>query len=89
MNREQVYSAIDSERTFQDAKWGTLENHGHEVGGWLTIMARYLREAQDAWASNRGDADALVEIRKLITVGVACCEQHGVEPRKNRYGGTI
>lgn len=81
MQRERVYEAIDSERSFQDRKWGTIENHPHEVGGWLTIMRKLLRDAEKAWSESDGDRAALAEIRKVIATGVACCEQHGCDFR--------
>ena len=45
-NRESVFDAIDDERDFQDQKWGTIEDHPHEVGGWLTIMRSLLLKAE-------------------------------------------
>ena len=80
MNRE-VADAIHDERVFQNRKWGTVQEHPHEVGGWLTIMRKLLSDAEAAWASNRGDEGALDEIRKVVSVGVACMEQHGPVPR--------
>jgi len=81
MNREQVYVTIDSEREFQDRKWGNIGQHPHEVGGWITIMRKLLNDAEQAWASSAGDYQALEEIRKVVAVGVACCEQFGVPSR--------
>lgn len=81
MKRENVYSAIDSERDFQDARWGTVEQHPHEVGSWILIMEKLLADAREAWAGNAGDAKALDEIRKVAAVAVACGEQHGLPSR--------
>jgi hypothetical protein len=81
VTRGRVYDAIDSERDFQDRKWGTVEEHPHEVGGWLTIMRQLLRDAEKAWASAADDYTATVEIRKVVAVGVACLEQHGAQTR--------
>jgi regulation of enolase protein 1 (concanavalin A-like superfamily) len=81
MIRSRVYEAIDSERDLQDRKWGTVQEHPHEVGGWLTIMRKLMADAEAAWASKSDDRPALAEIRKVIAVGVACCEQHGVSFR--------
>jgi len=81
MTREKVYAAIDSERAFQDRKWGTIEQHPHEVGGWLTLMRKLLADAERAWAENSSDTLALWEIRKVLAVGTACLEQHGVDNR--------
>ena len=80
-DRNEVYSAIDDERVFQDRKWGTIEQHPHEVGSWLTIMRQLLNDAEREYMSQRGDHGALDEIRKVAAVGVACMEQHGPVPR--------
>ena len=80
MNRE-VLSAVHDERVFQNRKWGTVDKHPHEVGGYLTIMRKLLTDAEAAWASNRGDEGALDEIRKVVATGFACMEQHGVPIR--------
>lgn len=75
--RQEVYSVINDERVFQDRKWGTVLQHPHEVGSWLTIMRQLLNDAERAYMSNRGDFGALDELRKVVAVGVACMEQHG------------
>ena len=76
-----VLSAIHDERVFQNRKWGTIEEHPHEVGGYLTLMRKLLTEAEFAWASQRGDLGALDDLRKVVAVGIACMEQHGAIPR--------
>ena len=75
--REAVFGAITEERDHQDRKWGTVEDHPHEVGSWLTIMDQLLEDAKRAWMSRRGDHGALDEIRKVAAVAVACMDQHG------------
>jgi hypothetical protein len=77
MLREDVYAAIDTERDFQDRKWGTIEQHPHEVAGYILLMQKLLNDATNAWSTSSSDYPALVEIRKALAVGVACCEQHG------------
>lgn len=76
-----VFAAVARERAYQDRKWGTPEEHPHEVGAWLTLMRKELHEAEEAWCSHRGDVGALEEILQVIAVGVACLEQHGVVER--------
>ena len=87
MTRESVYKAIDSERMFQDRKWGTIAQHPHEVGAWLTIMRVLLAKAEEAYVSSAHDDAALTEIRKLAGTAVACMEQHGVRERFQHIGG--
>lgn len=79
--RRQVYIAVNSERDFQDAKWGTVTQRPHEVGAWLTLMRGHLHQAELAWIGANHDVDAMNEIRKVIALGVACGEQHGILPR--------
>ena len=81
MQRDKVYEAIDSERYYQDRKWGAVLDHPHEVGGWLTLMRKLLTDAEAAWAGHDGDYRALMELRKVLAVGVACGEQHGLPGR--------
>lgn len=80
--KQEVINAIVEERVYQDRKWGTIEQHPHEVGSWLTIMRQLLNDAERAYMSERGDYGSLDEVRKVVAVGVACMEQHGPVPRK-------
>lgn len=73
----EVAKLIQAEREYQDKKWGTLEEHPHEVGAWLTILRLELQEAEEAWVSNEGDRMALAEIVQVCAVAWACLEQHG------------
>jgi hypothetical protein len=68
MDRQTVYAAIDSERDFQDRKWGTIAKHPHEVGGWVILMRKLLNDAEQAWSSSAGDYQALNEIRNKSQV---------------------
>jgi hypothetical protein len=79
--RQAAFDAIVRERRYQEAKWGNLEEHPHEVGAWLTILRKELREAENAWCNNRGDKESLKEILQIASVAVACLEQHGVFER--------
>jgi hypothetical protein len=81
MMRGFIYSCIDRERNYQDSKWGTGEEHPHTVGEWLLIVESELHEAKEAWCKNGGDYEALRELLQVISVGVACLEQHGVVER--------
>lgn len=76
-----VIAAVLGERRYQDEKWGTVQQHPHEVGSWLTIMRQLLNDAELAYMSQRGDKGALGEMRKVVAVGIACFEQHGVPSR--------
>ena len=80
-NQQVALSAVVGEREYQTKKWGSVYDRPHEVGGYLTLMRTHLAEAEAAWSNSRGDWDALNELRKVVAIGVACFEQHGV-PRR-------
>jgi hypothetical protein len=75
------YESIQTEREYQDRKWGTPAEHPHEVGAWLTLMQVHLTKAMQEWAGANHDRGALIELRKVLAIGVACAEQHGLPHR--------
>jgi hypothetical protein len=81
MERQRVYDSVDSERDWQDCKWGTIDKRPHEVGAWLTLMRTHLADAERAWSESSGDYLAMDELRKVLAIGVACAEQHGIQFR--------
>ena len=81
IRRDQVFAAIDSERIYQELKWGTLADHPQSVGAYLTLMRVHLTAAEAAWAGATGDANALDRLRQVLAIGVACGEQHGMPAR--------
>lgn len=82
--QEDVLAAVIGERSYRDRKWGSVKEHPHEVGGYITLMRKLLSDAEAAWCGNRSDAKALDELRKVVAVGVACFEQHGVPSRMKK-----
>ncbi|MBK6587962.1 MAG: hypothetical protein IPG22_06565 [Acidobacteria bacterium] len=84
--RANVYDAIGTERYYQEQKWGIIEDHPQSVGGYLTLMRVHLARAENAWASANNDTEALACLRKVLAIGVACGEQHGLPKRDfNNY----
>ena len=75
---EKIIAAITRERNYQDAKWGPPQ---HTVGEWLLIVQAELDEAKLAWVKGQGDTGALEELLQVVSVGVACMEQHGIIQR--------
>ncbi len=88
-DRAEVYAAIDSERAYQRTVWfDYLENdteHDNplEIGEFLTLLAVYVRKAQDAWTvEKKMEMEALARIRKIAAIAVNCMEQNGAPHRK-------
>lgn len=87
--RERVYAAFDSERAYQNDKWGpraaTEDEHTPEE--WLLYIQDYLTEAIHI-AARTPDPNAQEKIlhwmRKIGAMTVACMEQKGA-PRREGY----
>lgn len=79
---EDIFAAIRRERQYQTAKWGSVQEHPHEVASYCVIMQGELDEAMQAWRKGRFGADDLREVLQVVAVGVACLEQHGVVERE-------
>lgn len=82
--RQEVYAAIDSEYAYQ-RKWDTEASKGlHTVPEWLVYFQDYLTEAMhqvSRGADPAASQHALNTIRKIVTMGVSCMEQHGAPLR--------
>ncbi len=80
--REEVYTALDDERDYQDEKW---HQHIHTIEEWLVYMKDYLNEAfHQVSRVGTGTPEylkSLDTIRKVTALGVACMEQNGA-PRR-------
>lgn len=80
MKREDVYKLIDGEREYQNGIWGT-DADSKTVGSHLTLLATYLREAQDGYTFTDGNRKALESIRKIAALTVRCMEMHETPER--------
>lgn len=81
-----IIDAILEERKHQDFKYGypIPGQAGHSLPGWLLVIRKELREAEDA-ATGHGREKATgrhttrAELVQIAAVCVAALEQHGVE----------
>lgn len=78
--RSEAYAAIDTERSYQDVKWGPLfDDNEWSVGDWLIFIERYVDEAKNSIGN---DNAALDSVRKVAGLAVACMEHHGAPKRQ-------
>jgi hypothetical protein len=92
--REQVYHAIDTERAYQNARWGctpgeTTGHNPHSVLEWLTYIKLWAEQgiviaANSSKKDDPADRQALEFARKCAALGVVCMEQHGA-PKREGY----
>jgi len=88
-SREDVYTAIDTERNYQD-KFVLPERRyyqTHTLGEFILMLGQYADQARAKWTSHKdGDSPdefppSLHEVRKLAALAVRCMEQHGAPCR--------
>jgi hypothetical protein len=53
----------------------------HEIGAWISFMETYLEEARDINSKSDDHEGALLKIRCVAAMAVACLEQHGCPDR--------
>jgi len=83
--RQEVYTAIDTERDYQK-KWEKSDSKGeHSFSEWFAYMDDYILEAKHILAREmQQDAYPKVQhiMRKVTAMGVAAMEQLGAPPRE-------
>lgn len=85
--RQEVYAAIDSEREYQDAKWGHSRSGGdlgageRSVDEFALYLHGYVGDLTRLCSHELDKQEALNIIRKIGGLAVACLEQHGAPLR--------
>ena len=88
-DRQQVYSAIDTERAYQDKlivqTYGDLNAHNHSLEEFIMYMEVLLADAKKILSTVWGpkaQEQALPIVRKVTALGVAAMEEHGAPRRE-------
>lgn len=88
MNRADVFAAIDSEREYQKKRWGYREADGsftereHEMEAYALYMDDYMAEMKRILSRVATPSpEGLAAMLKVVSLGIACFEQHGVPVR--------
>jgi len=81
--RKEVYDAIDSERSYQEAKWPRPQ-HEHSLIEFAVFMEDYLAELKHLLTRN--DTQEVIYqaqdiMRKVTALGVASMEINGTRDR--------
>lgn len=80
--RAMVLNAIQAERDYQNKiHGGPVHDRTHTVAEWLEMMNDKLRDAQE-YVFHGENNFALEEMLKIVALGVACMEVHGVRKRR-------
>lgn len=93
--RDEVYEALDSERDYQDDRWGsTLSGDrpptdeqapgSRSVDEFILYIVGYAHKLLDEGATFADTKKKLDFVRKVGGLCVACMEQHGA-PRRDGY----
>lgn len=79
-SRNEVYSAIDSERLYQLHKWGATAD-SKPIASMLLYMQHHLNLAIEIASTTAPEVAALDQIRKVAALAAATMERHGA-PRR-------
>lgn len=88
--RKQAYAALDSERAYQDFKWGQSASSGGPGNGNRTLdefilyISGYADELKRIGSTESDPRKKLDFVRKVGGLAVACMEQHGA-PRREGF----
>ena len=74
MNRREIFDAIQSERDYQDNRWGTDFDDENTVNDWGTYVNQYVARATKMGATTDEQKQALV---KVAAIAVAALETIG------------
>ena len=91
MKRKDVYSVIDSERNYQDAKWhdtGSSDGPGtgsldRSLDEFILYIHVYADKLVETTAHGANKDEKLDFVRKVAGLCVACMEAHGGKKRLN------
>jgi len=82
MKREEIYKIIDGEREYQEIRW--VNEPIHSPTEYLVFIEEYIKIGKTL-ATFEDDAVMKPKImdvmRKIISLGVACAESHGLPER--------
>ena len=87
ISRCQVFDRLNDERDYQIRRWGVRQEDGtlieaaHSVEEFLLYMQDYLTSAIHRISREPDAHGGLGEMRKVVTLGIACMEQHGAPCR--------
>ena len=83
MKRTEIYDLIDNERAYQEKRW--VNEPIHSPTEYLVYISEYIKIGntlatfEDDVVMNPKIMDVM---RKIIALGVACAESHGLPERK-------
>lgn len=77
MERKEIYKCIDTERDYQDQRWGGQQHdEQHRVADWLLFIETQLNEAKKN-LYNDGNIAGVKNIKKIAALCIACMEKYG------------
>lgn len=82
MKRSEIYKVIDNEREYQNSQWGEFHDRDHNAEAFILYIEHYITEARRAITTEKGIQGGLTQLRKVVALGVACFEEHGVPERE-------
>lgn len=82
-SRKDIYTILDEERAYQDAKYGAEHEKDHTIWDFVQSMLVHLMSARNHAQKNNfiSDMVAFDELRKTTALGIAAMERLGYTRR--------
>lgn len=89
-------AAVWTEIEYRNSLSRRTEDEAKDVPGFLTLLRRYIRKAEDAWSDNPGTVqpdgsiqveEALHGLRKLAMIAMASIGLRQTHSRHSRFDG--
>lgn len=73
---EELFKTIIKRQEEATAKWGTPNDRQLPVSAYILLLEEKMKWVREKWYTMSGDAGALNEIEKLVSIGITCLQQH-------------
>jgi uncharacterized protein YcbX len=86
MSRRTIFAAIETEREYQDDKWGKTFDHRNTPNDWVAYISKYLGQAVTLpW----NPVQFREQMLKVAALAVAVLEQDDYAPRHYDASHTV
>lgn len=82
MSRGEIFGQIESERAYQDGKWGHAFDDKNTINDWSVYIGRYVSRANADKLAPDGQRTALIKVAALAVAAIETFDRNlGFAPR--------
>lgn len=82
MSRQEIFAQIETERAYQDGKWGTQFDDANTINDWGTYIGIYVAKATAMGVSKEEQRKQLLKVASLAVASLETFDRNnGFAPR--------